>query len=50
MGPFLFTNYDLCFAITGTPIASSIPVSNWALYFGIFLMVAFIGFRFLKLK
>lgn len=28
----------------------AVPVSNWALYFGIFLMVAVVGFRFLKLK
>lgn len=50
MGPFAFVNYDLCFAINGSAITSSVPVSNWALYFGIFLMVVFVGFRFLKLK
>ena len=48
MGPFTFANYDLCFAVYGSS-TSSVPVSNWALYFGIFLMVAFVGFRFLKI-
>jgi hypothetical protein len=28
----------------------SVPVSNWALYFGIFLMVTFIGFRFIRMR
>jgi hypothetical protein len=27
-----------------------IPLSNWALYFGIFLMVTFIGFRFIRMR
>lgn len=50
-GPFTtFVNWDLCFAVYGSTITSSVPISNWALYFGIFLMVAFVGFRFLKIK
>lgn len=36
---------------SGTPGSGpSVPISNWALYLGIFLMVAVVGFRFLKLK
>jgi hypothetical protein len=49
MGPFSFTNYDLCFAIYGNPITGSVPVSNWALYFGIFLIVVFSAIRFRKM-
>jgi hypothetical protein len=50
MGPFAsYTNYDLCFALYGNPITSSIPVSNWALYFGIFLIVVFSAIRFRKM-
>jgi len=34
---------DLAFGITANP---NIPLSDWAIYFGIFLIVAFSVFRF----
>lgn len=41
---------DITFGSGSPGPAPAIPLSNWALYFGIFLMVVFIGFRFLKIK
>jgi hypothetical protein len=48
--PLSFVNYDLCFALYGTPAASSVSVSSWALYFGIFLVLAFVWIPILKIK
>lgn len=36
-------NYDVCFAIYGSP---AIPISNWAILFGIFLIGAFMLIRY----
>ncbi|RKY54933.1 MAG: hypothetical protein DRP93_04400 [Candidatus Neomarinimicrobiota bacterium] len=36
-------SYDFCFALYGPP---PIPISNWAIYFGIFLIGLFVIFRF----
>jgi hypothetical protein len=41
---------DITFGSETPGPAPAVPLSNWALYFGIFLMVVFVGFRFLKLK
>jgi hypothetical protein len=35
---------------SSTGFGPSVPLSNWALYFGIFLMVTFIGFRFIRMR
>jgi len=42
-GTWQTTNGNLMFCLGGTP---SIPISNWAIYLGIFLIAAFMVFRF----
>ncbi len=39
-------NYDLCFEITGSDSAAPVPVSNWAILFGVLLIGAFVVIRY----
>lgn len=39
-------NYDLCFEIDGDESAASVPVSNWAILFGVLLIGTFVVIRY----
>lgn len=47
-GPFVLETYDLTFALYGQEV-SPIPISNWALYLGILLMISFVVIRFRRM-
>ncbi len=39
-------NYDLCFQINGGETAAAVPVSNWAILFGVLLIGIFVVIRY----
>lgn len=41
-------NYDICFELDGTEDAAPVPISNWAIIIGIFLISTFIILKYRK--